>query len=986
MPSHYSPCPHYNTPFPSYSASPHSNTLQPSCCSLPTYSHNHSSQGHSPIIYHNSSSPSTHLQSRTHYLPRTVSPLHVSHSMNGYHTPQLHSSSMRYKPALRSISVFEKLESSSEEDTEDAEDPFDILAEIPGKSKTRSHYNDVQPRKKSVRSKSSKKHPKRSSQSFEVVNVSDSNEEQSNDKIEDPFELLPDIPCKAETVSHGCHTPQLCPSTHQSYCSVQQKKEITSLESSPGHSSQYSFKNNEESLSESKEGHGFENTSEVISDVGYNPMSSQPYDSSNLSVSTMSPQCNLQCHSNPTSPVVAAQLPSGESTEDNEKQSLTGNLESSLSGNLSTSIVENSFPTNGSEKPSATKVTRLINWYVKKIRSSFIVVGNKEEDRLPQSWHSGPIVELMSPRDLMTKSRALYCLIGPPDELSMLKQGYTQECIKMFEDGFPEFWKSLLLDTVKSEGKKSDPKEPVPSDSDTNTLSDTSTSKSSSVNTSIKKGDSSVLSSIEETFVSSLKRSSRGRLLKPVFDNIVDGLGKYKGYSYNCFGEFTGFSTPVIDLTNDDDPTPETKKQSVLRKPKIEKLPETRQLKYEESSEDIISDVNTESSQKKVNESTKTKTVKKSEARNISCSSSGVQRRKKRACICMPNKKPLKYSDKNDSKKETGMLLRNKVKKFSLNSEEESSDLSRNKTKELKTFSLPLVKISGRKNKQKEKNEDIMDGCLSNEEWNNQTLLKLRSTVASLPALTTNFWGKVAQKMGNHFSASDCQNRYLEMGTKTGKQKERFSKKGKEPLQKGDDGKMVITGRRGTMKRKRQLRSALEHIDDDYSDDVFESTPMKKRMKRVKFSFNNDDIFQSQSEATCSSSSSTDSGLYTPSSYRHRLGAPVTHTPKLNEMISSPDLQVRKKRRAADSIVHRYHKSKPTERKHIRMKSSGKSVIVSHKPSTKSEGLANKHLMDIRTGERRTLKIFEDSDDDDDNDETLSDIEEEYHKIISFLH
>ena len=164
----------------------------------------------------------------------------------------------------------------------------------------------------------------------------------------------------------------------------------------------------------------------------------------------------------------------------------------------------------------------------------------------------------------------------------------------------------------------------------------------------------------------------------------------------------------------------------MLRKPKIEKLPETRQLKYEESSEDINSDVNTESSQKKVNESAKTKTVKKSEARDISCSSSAVRRRKKRACICMPNKKPLKYSDKDDSEKETGMLLRSKVKKFSLNSKEESSDLSRNKTKKFKTFSLPLVKISGRKNKQKEKNEDIMDDCLSNEEWNNQTLLKLR--------------------------------------------------------------------------------------------------------------------------------------------------------------------------------------------------------------------------------------------------------------------
>ena len=65
------------------------------------------------------------------------------------------------------------------------------------------------------------------------------------------------------------------------------------------------------------------------------------------------------------------------------------------------------------------------------------------------------------------------------------------------------------------------------------------------------------------------------------------------------------------------------------------------------------------------------------------------------------------------------------------------------------------------------------------------------------------------------------------------------------------------------------------------------------------------------------------------------------------------------------------------------------SGVVSHKPSTKSEGLANKHLVDIRTGERRTLKIFEDSDDDgvdDDDEESLSDIEEEYHKIIGFLH
>lgn len=37
-----------------------------------------------------------------------------------------------------------------------------------------------------------------------------------------------------------------------------------------------------------------------------------------------------------------------------------------------------------------------------------------------------------------------------------------------------------------------------------------------------------------------------------------------------------------------------------------------------------------------------------------------------------------------------------------------------------------------------------------------------------------------------------------------------------------------VTGGAGTLKRKRQLRDALEEMDNGYYDDVFESTPFKK--------------------------------------------------------------------------------------------------------------------------------------------------------------
>ncbi len=43
----------------------------------------------------------------------------------------------------------------------------------------------------------------------------------------------------------------------------------------------------------------------------------------------------------------------------------------------------------------------------------------------------------------------------------------------------------------------------------------------------------------------------------------------------------------------------------------------------------------------------------------------------------------------------------------------------------------------------------------------------------------------------------------------------------------------VITGRVGTIKRKKQLRGVLKSIDSGYHDNLFDSTPIQKKTQHI---------------------------------------------------------------------------------------------------------------------------------------------------------
>ncbi len=111
------------------------------------------------------------------------------------------------------------------------------------------------------------------------------------------------------------------------------------------------------------------------------------------------------------------------------------------------------------------------------------------------------------------------------------------------------------------------------------------------------------------------------------------------------------------------------------------------------------------------------------------------------------------------------------------------------------------------------------------------------SIVHGVPAIESDFWERVASRLPG-YTARECSSKYMEACTGPSTKKHPATKRQPKQKQAGQPDKtekIAITGNVGTLKRKRQLRAALEHMDKGYVDDIFESTPFKKKVKtRVK--------------------------------------------------------------------------------------------------------------------------------------------------------
>ena len=112
----------------------------------------------------------------------------------------------------------------------------------------------------------------------------------------------------------------------------------------------------------------------------------------------------------------------------------------------------------------------------------------------------------------------------------------------------------------------------------------------------------------------------------------------------------------------------------------------------------------------------------------------------------------------------------------------------------------------------------------------------LRHAIHSVPATTPCFWEVIASKVGNGCTPRECCVRYLESRGKVTSRETAEKKKGKNDLKQCQtDGCLEpseVVGRPGTIKFKRQVRSALERADQQHqADSVFdhlEELPLRR--------------------------------------------------------------------------------------------------------------------------------------------------------------
>ncbi|XP_063430072.1 uncharacterized protein LOC134712455 isoform X1 [Mytilus trossulus] len=149
------------------------------------------------------------------------------------------------------------------------------------------------------------------------------------------------------------------------------------------------------------------------------------------------------------------------------------------------------------------------------------------------------------------------------------------------------------------------------------------------------------------------------------------------------------------------------------------------------------------------------------------------------------------------------------------------------------------IKAKDKQNGAKNISQKVIEELLP---WSKQEVNTLNNAIASIPGDNPSFWEIVAEKVGTRTSEECIAWYYKDVPKSTKKRKVNNAVKPNEVR--------AITAGKGTLKRKQQLRDLIEHHNDGYEDDLFDSTPYRNQdnVKVPKLMDDSDgDIFEEMS-------------------------------------------------------------------------------------------------------------------------------------------
>ncbi|XP_052057532.1 mis18-binding protein 1-like [Mytilus californianus] len=190
-------------------------------------------------------------------------------------------------------------------------------------------------------------------------------------------------------------------------------------------------------------------------------------------------------------------------------------------------------------------------------------------------------------------------------------------------------------------------------------------------------------------------------------------------------------------------------------------------------------------------------------------------------------------SDDNDFSKKTGTVKAKRTQSRINKPSEKSKDEQVSKKK------TGTSKAKDKQNSAQKMSQNLIEELLP---WSRQEVSILNNAIASIPGDDPSFWEIVSEKVGTRTSEECIAWYYKDVPKSTKKRKVNNTVKPNEVR--------AITAGKGTLKRKQQLRDLIEHHNDGYEDDLFDSTPYRNQgnVKVPKLMDDSDgDIFEEMS-------------------------------------------------------------------------------------------------------------------------------------------